>query len=455
MTKRKRGYARGAAARRRRAQPRAHRAASPTTPARPGRCCPTSASSRSSRRRSARRCGASAASTASSSSRSSRRCEQWRYRNKLEYSFGTADDGGLVCGFHAPGRWERIEPIEDCLLASERGNAVREQVLAWCRERGPAAPGTAARRRAAAQPRRARGPAHRPAPGAPRHLPRDARRRRLADGASGATACSGRGRAASARRPPAARPSARRAPRRSRRSSAGCASASRPRRSSRRTPRWPSGSTPSRASTPALAGLGARLRPLLRDRHDRADDGRARRRAVGPGGRRGRRSPTRSPTRAATRSATRTSSPATSAPRCATSSSRPAAPTSLVVDPPRAGLSQKVVRRIIEAAPQRIVYVVLQPDDAGAERGPARRGRLRAAPRAPGRHVPADAAHRVRRAARAGLAPPLGPQDRLDVDDRGAVERLERPDPHARALDGEDLDGVQADRVRAVGASGS
>jgi len=30
--------------------------------------------------------------------------EQWRYRNKLEYSFGTDGDGRLVCGFHAPGR---------------------------------------------------------------------------------------------------------------------------------------------------------------------------------------------------------------------------------------------------------------------------------------------------------------------------------------------------------------
>src|SRR5437763_800841 len=30
--------------------------------------------------------------------------ERWRYRNKLEYSFGRAADGSLVCGFHAPGR---------------------------------------------------------------------------------------------------------------------------------------------------------------------------------------------------------------------------------------------------------------------------------------------------------------------------------------------------------------
>jgi 23S rRNA (uracil1939-C5)-methyltransferase len=33
----------------------------------------------------------------------------------------------------------------------------------------------------------------------------------------------------------------------------------------------------------------------------------------------------------------------------------------VVVDPPRAGLSQKVVRRIVEAAPSRIVYVSCNP----------------------------------------------------------------------------------------------
>lgn len=62
--------------------------------------------------------------------------EQWRYRNKLEFSFGTGEDGQLVCGFHAPGSWEDIVPVEDCLLQSERGNAVRHAVLDWARGQG-------------------------------------------------------------------------------------------------------------------------------------------------------------------------------------------------------------------------------------------------------------------------------------------------------------------------------
>jgi len=55
--------------------------------------------------------------------------EQWRYRNKLEYSYGTAPDGQLICGFHAAGSWEQIDHIEDCLLASERGNELRRLAL--------------------------------------------------------------------------------------------------------------------------------------------------------------------------------------------------------------------------------------------------------------------------------------------------------------------------------------
>ncbi len=65
--------------------------------------------------------------------------QTWRYRNKLEYSFGTGEEGELVCGFHAPGRFDRIEPIEDCLLASPAGNEARRRVLEWCRSEGLAA----------------------------------------------------------------------------------------------------------------------------------------------------------------------------------------------------------------------------------------------------------------------------------------------------------------------------
>jgi len=62
--------------------------------------------------------------------------ETWRYRNKLEYSFGSDAAGGLICGFHAPGRWDQIIEVRDCLLASEPANAARERVVRWCRAQG-------------------------------------------------------------------------------------------------------------------------------------------------------------------------------------------------------------------------------------------------------------------------------------------------------------------------------
>jgi 23S rRNA (uracil1939-C5)-methyltransferase len=61
--------------------------------------------------------------------------EPWRYRNKLEYSFGD-EDGELVCGFHVPAGANRVAAINDCLLASERGNRAREVALEWCRAQG-------------------------------------------------------------------------------------------------------------------------------------------------------------------------------------------------------------------------------------------------------------------------------------------------------------------------------
>ena len=62
--------------------------------------------------------------------------QQLRYRNKLEYSFGNDEDGELMLGFHRPGRWDLIDDVQDDVLASERINEVREAVKAWCREEG-------------------------------------------------------------------------------------------------------------------------------------------------------------------------------------------------------------------------------------------------------------------------------------------------------------------------------
>ena len=62
--------------------------------------------------------------------------QTWRYRNKLEYSFGSDAGGRLICGFHAPGRWDEIVEVRDCLLASDAANAARERVVDWCRAQG-------------------------------------------------------------------------------------------------------------------------------------------------------------------------------------------------------------------------------------------------------------------------------------------------------------------------------
>ena len=125
----------------------------------------------------------------SSSSRSSPPLEQWRYRNKLEYSFGTGPEGELVCGFHAPGRWNDIVPMDDCKLASERSNELREQVAGVLPRAGPRRLGPARPARLPAQPRDPRGPPHRPDAGAAGHLARQARHRRLRSPRSTPTAC--------------------------------------------------------------------------------------------------------------------------------------------------------------------------------------------------------------------------------------------------------------------------
>src|SRR5262249_55580286 len=57
----------------------------------------------------------------------------FHYRNKLEYSF-TATAEGAAPGFHRAGRWDEVLPIDECLLTTELGNAVRDAVREWARE---------------------------------------------------------------------------------------------------------------------------------------------------------------------------------------------------------------------------------------------------------------------------------------------------------------------------------
>jgi 23S rRNA (uracil1939-C5)-methyltransferase len=59
----------------------------------------------------------------------------FHYRNKLEYSFTQTPDGP-ASGFHRAGRWDEVLDIEQCWLTTDLGNAVREAVDAWARAEG-------------------------------------------------------------------------------------------------------------------------------------------------------------------------------------------------------------------------------------------------------------------------------------------------------------------------------
>ena len=196
-----------------------------------------------------------------------------------------------------------------------------------------------------------------------------------------------------------------------------------------------------RARVRRPARLRARLRPLLRHRHDR---------------------PRRSPPRAGEvwgveiveaavadaidnaraqrdhqRALLRRRHPARDA---RARRARPAGPTSLVVDPPRAGPLAE------GRAPDRRGRA-----EARSSTSPATRRRSRRTPPSSSRPATRCAAcarstcsrrRRTSSASRCSSAASAAlrrPQDRLDVEDRRAVDRLEVADAHAPALDGEDL----------------
>lgn len=59
----------------------------------------------------------------------------FHYRNKLEYSFTQYPDGATL-GFHKAGRWDEVLEVEQCWLTTDLGNAIRNAVREWAREEG-------------------------------------------------------------------------------------------------------------------------------------------------------------------------------------------------------------------------------------------------------------------------------------------------------------------------------
>jgi 23S rRNA (uracil1939-C5)-methyltransferase len=58
---------------------------------------------------------------------------QFHYRNKMEYSFTQREDGPTL-GLHKAGRWDEVLEIEKCWLTSDAGNTIRNTMREWARE---------------------------------------------------------------------------------------------------------------------------------------------------------------------------------------------------------------------------------------------------------------------------------------------------------------------------------
>ena len=59
--------------------------------------------------------------------------ELFGYRNKMEYSFAPGPDGPLL-GLHRAGRWDEVLGIERCYLTTDLGNGIRNTLAAWAHE---------------------------------------------------------------------------------------------------------------------------------------------------------------------------------------------------------------------------------------------------------------------------------------------------------------------------------
>ena len=56
----------------------------------------------------------------------------FHYRNKLEYSFAQLEDGPTL-GFHKAGRWDDVLEVDRCWLTTDLGDAIRNTVREWAR----------------------------------------------------------------------------------------------------------------------------------------------------------------------------------------------------------------------------------------------------------------------------------------------------------------------------------
>ncbi|MGH2930375.1 MAG: 23S rRNA (uracil(1939)-C(5))-methyltransferase RlmD, partial [Solirubrobacteraceae bacterium] len=59
--------------------------------------------------------------------------EIFGYRNKMEYSFTPSPEGPTL-GLHRAGRWDEVLEIEDCRITTELGNRIRNAMRDWARE---------------------------------------------------------------------------------------------------------------------------------------------------------------------------------------------------------------------------------------------------------------------------------------------------------------------------------
>ena len=59
---------------------------------------------------------------------------QWRYRNKVDYTFGTDPGGKAILGFHLPGSYQDILNIETCLIQPEPFDGLLDEMRLFARE---------------------------------------------------------------------------------------------------------------------------------------------------------------------------------------------------------------------------------------------------------------------------------------------------------------------------------